>query len=68
MIPLPTSRIFRSRRGALWWSFWVIVGAVTSVPFLPAGNGKAQNAAIDSTGEDVNQADLQAIASAFNAN
>jgi hypothetical protein len=40
MIPMPTSRVFRSRRGALLWSFWVLVAAVMTVGFGDASSSE----------------------------
>ena len=64
MIPLPTPKVFRSRGGALWWSFWVIVGAVLFVGFgSPGGSGTS---ATDTA--TISDADVQALATALNGN
>ena len=68
MIPIPNSKVFRSRRGALWWSFWVIIGAVMTVGFGPAASKHPKaEVATDATGEEVNQADLAVLAAVGNA-
>lgn len=73
MLPIPDSRVFRSRKGALWWSFWVLVATVMSVGFgdpAPTANATEANASAptDALGEPVTDKDLQALAAAFNAN
>lgn len=68
MLPIPNSNVFRSRRKALWYSFWVVVTALLTVPFAPRGTSTpvANNtaSATDAAGEALNQADLQVIADA----
>lgn len=59
MIPLPTSKVFRSRGGALWWSFWVIVAAVLTVGFGSAPGSDA--------GDQPNSADVAALQTILNA-
>ncbi|MHA6723868.1 hypothetical protein [Sphingomonas sp. RS2018] len=50
MIPIPSSRIFRSRWRAIWWSICVIAGAVMFVGFGDAPkDGHAAAAAAHST-------------------
>lgn len=69
MLPIPSSNLFRSRRKAMWYAFWVIVGAVLSVPFAPGGSAKPDGnvtaQAPDATAEALNQADFAAIADAI---
>ncbi|MES2337377.1 MAG: hypothetical protein V4537_04690 [Pseudomonadota bacterium] len=72
MIPIPTSRVFRSRRGALVWGFWVIVAAVMTVGFgddpAPA-NGSATTAAAttDALGMPVDDESVKQLMTAMNA-
>ncbi len=68
MLPTPTARVFRSRRAALWWSFWVIVAAVLFVPW--GSDAPPENAAVatDATGEVLRNADVEALAAVLNAN
>lgn len=67
MLPIPTSKVFRSRGGALWWSFWVIVAAVLTVGFAgsdtPSGNAAA---ASDASGAPVNESDVANLVAALN--
>ena len=51
MIPIPTARVFRSRRGALRWSFWVVVGAVTTVGFAAPPGSEDTTSAANVTGQ-----------------
>lgn len=69
MIPIPTSRVFRSRRGALLWAFWVIVAAVMAVGFgdPPAPNAKVAARATDATGMPIADQDMNALMAAINA-
>jgi hypothetical protein len=60
MIPLPTPKVFRSRGGALWWSFWVIVGAVLFVGFGSPDHDKSGSEAT------ISDADVQALAATLN--
>ena len=59
MLPLPTSRVFRSRYGALRWAFWVIVAAVMTVGFA-----NSKDEAADAGPSD---ADIQAVAQLLNS-
>jgi hypothetical protein len=69
MIPIPTSRVFRSRRGALKWSFWVIVAAVMTAGFgnAPADHPKAAAHATDALGMAVDDQQLKALLKVMNA-
>lgn len=71
MLPIPTAKVFRSRKGALWWSFWVIVAAVTTVGFAdsPAGNATAAaaSAPVNALGQPVSDADLKTLMGVINA-
>ena len=68
MIPIPTSRVFRSRRGALIWCFWVIAGAVLFVGFGDApAKPDATHHATDALGMSVDEQNLKALVAAMNA-
>lgn len=63
MIPLPTSKVFRSRYGALRWAFWVIVAAVMTAGFGSSGSDAAANESAPA----VNSADVQALVAVLDA-
>jgi hypothetical protein len=69
MIPIPTSRVFRSRRGALLWSFWVLVVVVMTVGFgdPPAADTKTAAHATDALGMSVDDQNLKDLMKAMNA-
>ncbi len=72
MLPIPTSRVFRSRRGALKWSFWVLVATVMAVGFgdAPPKDEKAVasvTGATDTLGMPVDDQNLNALVQAMNA-
>ncbi len=71
MIPIPTSKVFRSRRGALIWSFWVIVAAVMAAGFgdPPASDPKPGTTAhaTDALGMPVDDQNLKDLMKAMNA-
>jgi hypothetical protein len=67
MLPLPTSRVFRSRRAALRWSAWVVVAAVASVGVAGSTSGKRTVAerATDSLGMQVDDQELKKLLAAM---
>ena len=69
MIPIPTSRVFRSRRGALMWSFWVLVATVMAVGFAdpPASKPDAAAHATDAMGMAVDDKDMKELMRVMNA-
>lgn len=68
MIPIPTSRVFRSRRGALIWCGWVIVGAVMFVGFGDApAKPDVTHHATDALGMSVDEQNLKVLVAAMNA-
>ena len=72
MIPIPTSRVFRSRRGAILWSFWVLVATVMAVGFgdAPPADHKAATAAAhptDALGMPVDDQQVRDLMNAMNA-
>ena len=70
MLPIPTSRVFRSRRGAIVWSFWVLVAVVMTVGFgdAPASDTKTvATQATDALGMPVDDQNLKDLMKAMNA-
>ena len=64
MIPIPTSRVFRSRRGTITWSFWVIVAAVMAAGFADAPEIKSKGVrshATDALGMPVDDRQLKEL-------
>lgn len=70
---LVSSKIFRSRWSALFWSggiLWTAYDVASSAPHhhaAPAGNSQAADdtGATDATGEAIRQADLETLANAM---
>ncbi|CAN5464596.1 hypothetical protein BH09PSE4_BH09PSE4_20500 [soil metagenome] len=68
---IPTSKIFRSRWSALWWAggiLWMAYDVAESAPAPRHPDNSQAEAPTDATGDVVQQADLQALASAINSN
>ncbi|URW74521.1 hypothetical protein M9980_07985 [Sphingomonas donggukensis] len=62
MLPIPNSKVFRSRKGAIWWSFWVIVAAVMTVGFGDApekGAAPTKAVATDALGQPIDDKNLK---------